>query len=123
MEFVKCNRVNCDFNYMGGCSYGGSAVPTYDDNCNVFEPCITADERDLIGEICVFNTDGQDSEYKIYDGEKCIVKKRVDESTYDFADVGTMYEIKFKGEHDGSEAEAFADELELFHLENNVSFI
>lgn len=32
------------------------------------------DERNLEGKICVFNTHGMDSEWKIHDGEKCTVK-------------------------------------------------
>ncbi len=73
------------------------------------------DERNLEGKICVFNTHGMDSEWKIHDGEKCTVKKRKSEDEYDYEDIGTMWEIKLDN---GKELDAFPDELE--ECENNA---
>lgn len=73
------------------------------------------DERNLEGKICIFDTHGTDSEWKIHDGEQCKVKIRKSEDEYDFEDIGTMWEIELM---DGSELDAFADELE--ECENNT---
>ena len=73
------------------------------------------DERNLEGKICIFDTHGMDSEWKIHDEEQCKVKNRKSEDEYDFEDVGTMWEIELM---DGSELDAFADELE--ECENNT---
>lgn len=72
------------------------------------------DMRNLEGKTCIFNTHGTDSEWKSRDGEKCKVKMRKPETEYDFEDIGTMWEIELE---DGSELDAFSDELE--ECENN----
>lgn len=72
------------------------------------------DMRNLEGKTCIFNTHGTDSEWKSHDGEKCKVKMRKPETEYDFEDIGTMWEIELE---DGSELDAFSDEVEEF--ENN----
>lgn len=69
------------------------------------------DERNLEGKTCIFNTYGTDSEWKNHDGEKCKVKMRKSETEYDFEDIGTMWEIELE---DGSELDAFSDELEEY---------
>lgn len=81
------------------------------------------DKRDLIGKICVFNTDDQDSDYIDYNGEQCVVKNRVDEDTYDFECDGTMYNIKLLGDHRDTEIEVFADEIELMQEVETYSFL
>lgn len=72
------------------------------------------DERNLEGKTCIFDTHGTDSEWKSHDGEQCKVKKRKSEEEYDAEDIGTMWEIELM---DGSELDAFPDELE--ECENN----
>lgn len=67
------------------------------------------DLRELDGKTCIFNTHGMDSEWKSHDGEKCMVKMRKPENEYDFADIGTMWEIELE---DGNQLDAFSDELE-----------
>jgi hypothetical protein len=78
------------------------------------EGIMVRDERNLEGKTCIFNTHGMDSEWKSYDGEKCKVKMRKPETEYDFDDIGTMWKIELE---DGSELDAFSDELE--ECENN----
>lgn len=73
------------------------------------------DKRNLEGKICIFNTHGTDSKWENHDGEKCKVKMRKSETEYDFEDIGTMWEIELE---DGSELDAFSDELEEY--ENNA---
>lgn len=72
------------------------------------------DMRNLEGKTCIFNTHGMDSEWKSHDGEKCKVKMCKPETEYVFEDIGTMWEIELE---DGSELDAFSDELE--ECENN----
>lgn len=66
------------------------------------------DNRELEGKTCIFTT--TDSEWKKYSKCDCKVLKRVDETNYDFEDVGTMWAIQFS---DGINIDAFCDELEL----------
>ena len=94
-----------------------------DINCKSYDPCAKRDERDLKGKICIFNTNGMDSELKIYDRELCIVKDRIDEDTYDFEDVGTMYNVRLIGEHRDIEIEVFADEIEGLQEVETYSFL
>lgn len=68
------------------------------------------DNRKLAGTICIFNTHGQDSDLKKYDGMQCQVVKRIDETEYDFEEVGTMWSISMIC--DDYKTEAFTDELE-----------
>ena len=67
------------------------------------------DERNLEGKICIFDTHEMDSEWKSHDGEQCKVIRRKPEHEYDYADVGTMWEIELM---DGIKLDAFSDELE-----------
>lgn len=66
------------------------------------------DQRDLTGKTCIFNTNGNDSKWRCYDGQLCFVIKRKCESEYDIQDVGTIWEIQFV---DNQKIDAFADEL------------
>lgn len=67
------------------------------------------DTRPLEGKTCIFDTHGNDSELKIHDGKKCVVKKRKPINEYDYFDIGTMWEICLE---DGTQVDAFPDELE-----------
>ena len=66
------------------------------------------DSRNLEGKTCLYVSD--DSTYKAYDGKFCTVIGRVDEGSYDFEDVGTMWRVRMA---DGTELQAFADEVNL----------
>jgi len=66
------------------------------------------DSRNLEGKTCLFVS--QDSTYQAYDGKFCTVIRRIDESSYDFEDVGTMWYIRMA---DGTELQAFADEVNM----------
>lgn len=66
------------------------------------------DERQLENKKCTFTT--TDSEWEKYTGQECTVLHRVDESQYDFKDVGSMWTVQFS---DKVNTDAFADELEL----------
>lgn len=66
------------------------------------------DGRSLEGKTCLFSTNGSDSRYKVYDGQLCAVIERIDENSYDFDDVGTMWLVRMP---DGKKVEAFADEI------------
>lgn len=37
---IQCSRTDCDFHYMSGCSYGGSAVQISDAGCLTYELAI-----------------------------------------------------------------------------------
>jgi hypothetical protein len=75
---------------------------------NEFVEQMERDKRNLIGKICIFDTQGLDSKWKKYDKQKCTVINRFVESEYDFEEVGTIWKIIFE---DGIECDAFADEL------------
>ena len=66
------------------------------------------DDRELVGKSCVFDTNKTDSNLQMYDGQRCSVIQRLDEKSYDFNEVGTMWLIRMD---DGEEIEAFADEV------------
>lgn len=68
------------------------------------------DNRELEGRTCLFDTKGTDSELTAYDKQFCLVLNRIDEQTYDFEDVGTMWRVELLN---GKKTDAFADELEL----------
>lgn len=56
----------------------------------------------------LFDTQGQDSDYKNRDGTYCTVIDKVDPNLYDYYDVGPMYNVRFD---DGFELKVFEDEL------------
>ena len=73
------------------------------------------DSRNLEGKTCLFVSD--DSTYKAYDGKFCTVIGRVDEGSYDFEDVGTMWRVRMA---DGTELQAFADEVNLTNVSERI---
>jgi len=66
------------------------------------------DKRNLEGFVCEFDSHGKDSLYNKYDKTDCMVIGRINETSYNFEDVGTMWEIRL---YDGTVTCAFADEL------------
>lgn len=62
-----------------------------------------------IGKQYVFNTHGQDSEYKKYDNKVgTIIRPLKDGEEADISEVGNMYKLQFK---DGTVIDVFEDEL------------
>lgn len=56
-----------------------------------------------------FKCSAQDPEYKQHDGKKCEIVKQLGPDVVDMDEVGYMYRIRFA---DGTEIDAFADEIE-----------
>lgn len=64
------------------------------------------DDRDLGGLTCVFDSDGEDTSFRKYDGMKCEVIDRDDEDLT--TGMGTMWWIRLEN---GIELRAFSFEL------------
>ena len=63
----------------------------------------------VIGNTYIFDTHGADSELNCRSGQTCEVLRALTEQEADIFDVGNMYRIRFA---DGTETDAFEDELE-----------
>jgi len=75
------------------------------------------DYRELENTICLFNTNGCDSTLKKYDNKSCTVINRVDTLSYDYEEVGTMWNILIAGTE---KIQAFPNELySLIYKDNN----
>ena len=62
----------------------------------------------IMKKMVIFDTDRRDSELMIHDGKEAEVIRPLTEEEADLDDIGPMYKIRFK---DGTEADAFEDEL------------